>query len=80
MDWDRKEDGMKTRKKMSLAVLKSFYGVTPVIPGDPNERTKATTKGHVHNIGKSARPSKGCSSHVQRRKDKWRRFAESLKG
>lgn len=47
---------------------------------DRNLASRATAKGHIHRFNNSAKPSKGVSSHVRARKEKWRKFAESLKG
>jgi len=57
------------RKKMSLATLKSFYGVpTPPIPGDPNTRTPATKKGHVHVVRVPFAPTNGLVSPAEYRR------------
>ena len=72
--------------KMSLETLKGFYPqrfrrvvADPKATGNPNLYTRATAKGHIHKANPAAKPSKGTSSHVRRRNEAWRKFAESLK-
>lgn len=40
-------------KKMTLQDLKDLFMPQVVTPGDPNTKTKATKKGHVHKHNKS---------------------------
>lgn len=73
--------------KMTIEDLKAFYPqrfrrvlADPKTTGNPNQYTPATAKGHIHKVNPAAKPSKGVSSHVARRREKWRKFAEALKG
>ena len=61
-------------KKMSEKDFKGLFdnGGTESVPGDPNKRTKATAKNHIHTVGKTAKPSTGRTIRVMREESKHR--------
>lgn len=60
------------RNKMSKEEFKALWGdgVRLPVPGDQNEHTRATKKGHIHKVNPAARPAYGMSTKAQERRRK----------
>lgn len=57
------------RTKWTLDFLKSLFTPPPdPIPGNPNEQTSATKKGHIHKHSPSRKPKNGKTSPAQFRR------------
>lgn len=62
-----------------LDVIIAYGETPPSIPGDPNLRTKATAKGHIHKVNSTWLPPKGwVSPQVKKRRAKWNKLKEAI--
>ena len=69
---------IKSLTRKALDALKSEWGLNRTL--DRNLASRATSKGHIHRIGPSARPSKGVSSHQRKRTEAWTGLKKLLEG